>query len=136
MPDTSRSWLARLTAFSTLFCMVAVVLAGFASAQARVHNFEHQAVGDRLLADGGWMVSCSETSASCHGHLTSGEPTAGDRLAVHHHHHNGSEVSQGLAAGGASGAFVLNMVLIDLRPGVEHPLVDLTPDLPFQPPRA
>lgn len=136
MPDTSRTWLARLMAFSTMLCMVAIVLAGLASAQAMVHNFEHQAIGDELLADGGWAVTCTDTEPVCLGHITNAEPTAGDMLAVHHHHHNSSEVSQGLAVSAARAGPVLNMALVDLRPGDAQPLADLTPDIPFQPPRA
>lgn len=135
MPDTSRTWLTRLMAFGTMLCMVAVVMSGFASAQARVHGFEHQANGDELLADGGWVATCVDANGECTGHVSEPPAPDNDPLPMHHHHHSSGEASPGVIPNEGGAVHKLTAAIIALHPGVSTPLADRTPSVPHQPPR-
>jgi hypothetical protein len=136
MPQKPRTFLSRLTVLCTMLCMVTVVMAGFASAQARLQVLEHQIAGDELLSDGGWAATCQDDEAQCKGHLQDNEPSSDDLLAVHHHHHNSVEVSHGLAADLTSLGTSLYLTQLNLRPGHDMPLAARNPALPYHPPRA
>jgi len=134
--QTPRTLMSRLSAFSTLLCVVAVVLSGFASAQARVQVLEHQIAGEQQLADGGWTATCVDKVDECQGHLRSEAPVPNDILAIHHHHHNSVEVSQGLASGAPELSLRLNLADAGLQFGEALPMASRAPAMPFDPPRA
>lgn len=128
--------MSRLSAFSTMLCVVAVMLSGFASAHASVQVLEHQIAGDQQLADGGWTATCVDKVGECQGHLRSDEPVPNDMLAIHHHHHNSGEVSQGLASGAPELTVGLNLADAGLQVGEALPMASRAPAMPFHPPRA
>ena len=136
MMHAQRTLMSRLSAFSTLLCVVAVMLSGFASAHASVQVLEHQVAGDQQTVDGGWVASCVDKLGECQGHLRSEEPVPNDMLAIHHHHHNSGEVSQGLAAGAHELSVRLNLADAGLLHGEALPMAGRAPAMPFHPPRA
>ncbi|UDF04027.1 hypothetical protein [Asticcacaulis sp. AND118] len=136
MTQTPRTLMSRLSAFSTMLCMVAVMLSGFASAHASVQVLEHQVAGDQQTVDGGWVASCVNEVGKCPGHVRSDGTIFADMIATHHHHHSAGEVSQGLAVDALEMGTRLSLSDAGLTVGESLPLAGRSPAMPFQPPRA
>lgn len=135
MIGSTQNLLAFFRIFSAMLCMVAMMSVGLASAHARLSVYEHQAADDALVGDGGWEVSCAGASDVCGGHAAPAEDPTHDGLGFHHHHHNSTDTASGLIPDVLIPMTRLHLSRLNLRPDTSVPLVDLSANIPHQPPR-
>jgi hypothetical protein len=90
-----------------MLCMAATMCADLAAGQANLTVISHQMKGDRLLADGGWVGTCTPEADPCDEHLGEGHAdedhqqyTAPGDMSPggDHHHHHSDTVSAPLPA--------------------------------------